>query len=84
MACQCGPSFYDFYENQIKDYFDDDVRRAIMEMDSPCDALLKSKKLKEEGNKLFKTKNYMLALIYMKNLCNFYLCLLLRARMMPC
>ena len=69
MACHFRPLPDDFYENQIKDYFDDDVRRAIMEMNSSYDALLKSKELKEEGNKLFKTKNYKLALnIYEKSM----------------
>ncbi|KAJ8437968.1 hypothetical protein Cgig2_033701 [Carnegiea gigantea] len=63
------PLLDDFSENQIKDYFDDDVRKAIMEMNSPCDALLKSKELKEEGNKLFKTKNYRMPLnIYEKSM----------------
>lgn len=32
-----------------------------MEMESPCDALVKSKDLKEEGNKFFKTKDCRLA-----------------------
>lgn len=58
-----SPLFVDFTEEQIKDHFDDDVRRIIMEMESPCEALVNSKMLKGEGNKLFKTKNYRLALI---------------------
>ncbi|KAJ8438019.1 hypothetical protein Cgig2_030000 [Carnegiea gigantea] len=57
------PLFVDFTEEQIKDHFDDDVRRIIMEMESSCEALVKLKMLKEEGNKLLKTKDYRLAII---------------------
>ena len=38
--------------------FDEDVRRVVLEMDSPCEMLVKSKELKEEGNILFKSKAY--------------------------
>ncbi|KAJ8433085.1 hypothetical protein Cgig2_014133 [Carnegiea gigantea] len=47
---------------QIKDHFDDNAQRIIMEIESPCEALMESKTLKEEHNKLFKTKDYRLAL----------------------
>jgi len=62
MDYQFSPLFGNSTDEQIEDHFDDDVRRIIMETKSPCQALMKSKTLEEEGNKLFKTKDYWLAL----------------------
>ncbi|KAJ8426009.1 hypothetical protein Cgig2_026121 [Carnegiea gigantea] len=49
-------------EDHFKEDLDEDVIYAIMHMDSPRKALMKSHVLKEEGNKLFKTKDYRRAL----------------------
>ena len=51
-------------EDHFKEDLDEDVIYAIMHMDSPWKALMKSHVLKEEGNKLFRTKDYRLSLIH--------------------
>jgi len=69
MACQSESLFADFSENQIKGQFDEDVRRAITEMESPLESILKSKELKEECNKVFRAKAYRMAInLYDKSL----------------
>lgn len=75
MAYQFNLLFADFTEKQIKDHFDDDASRTIMEMEPPCEALMKSKTLKQEGNKLFKARDYGLALNVYENPCRFFVCL---------
>ncbi|KAJ8428140.1 hypothetical protein Cgig2_011513 [Carnegiea gigantea] len=42
--------------------FDEDVRRMVLQMDSPCETLVKAKELKEEGNTLYKSKAYQSAI----------------------
>ncbi|KAJ8437240.1 hypothetical protein Cgig2_012509 [Carnegiea gigantea] len=49
-------------EEHSKEDLDEDVIYAIMHMDSPHEALMKSHALKEEGNKLFRSKCYRRAL----------------------
>ncbi|KAJ8429025.1 hypothetical protein Cgig2_000372 [Carnegiea gigantea] len=62
MTYQFGPLFVGFTEYPINVHFDNDVRRVIMQKESSCEELLKSKELKEDGNKLFKIMDYRLAL----------------------
>jgi len=62
MACPSEFIFTDLTEDQFKENLDEDVRYAIMQMDSPRDALLHSQALKEEENELFKTEAYRSAL----------------------
>ena len=42
--------------------FDKDVRRMVLQMDSPYETLVKAKELKEEGNTLYKSKAYQSAI----------------------
>ena len=61
MACQNRPLLADFSENQIKEEFDEDVRRTVMEMTCPHEMLVKAQELKDEGNTLFKSRAYRCA-----------------------
>ncbi|KAJ8426137.1 hypothetical protein Cgig2_022434 [Carnegiea gigantea] len=59
----------EIFENLVKEEYDEDVRRDILGMDNPHEALLRSKVLNEEGNKLFRSKAYWLAVnMYDKSL----------------
>jgi len=58
MASSSQSLLLDLSEEQIKNEFDQDVRRNIMKTGSPRETLVKSEELKEEGNKFYTSKAF--------------------------
>jgi len=62
MAFSTQSIILDLSNDPFMPKFDKDVRRMVLQMDSPYETLVKAKELKEEGNTLYKSKAYQSAI----------------------